>query len=99
MPQNYRKRRVAHGPSKNELRAARNERAEAKTLREQFPQIDRLHLDFRLEGPTGTPLDNVSKEIPLDEPLNLEILCPSTCGNGRFDLITMLENSVALQKE
>jgi hypothetical protein len=99
---NYRKRRTAHGPSKNELRAARHKtdlaRAQTGTLRQKFPNISRLHLDLRMEGATGNPLGNDSKEMDLDEPLELLFPCPSTCGNGEFNLMEIVEESVRLSK-
>ena len=99
----YKKRRVSHGPSKNELRAARHsradeERARSGTLRQWFPQVSRLQLDFRLESAVGIPLENISRNIGLDEPLELDILCPSTC-NGSFRLIPLLENTIQAAKE
>jgi hypothetical protein len=100
---NYRKRRAPHGPSKNELRAARHKadiaRASARTLRQQFPHISHLYLEIRLEGSTGLPLGRESRQIEIDDPLILEIPCPSTCGNGQFNLLAALEESVKASNE
>jgi hypothetical protein len=100
---NYRKRRTPHGPSKNELRAARHKadiaRAHAGTLRQRFPTISRLHLDIRIEGSSGRALGQDSRLVALDDPLNLLIPCPSTCGNGQFNLMPVLEESANLQRE
>jgi hypothetical protein len=99
MPTNYRKRRVRHGPSKNELRAARNERAKlaetrADTLGQRFPEVGRLELNLRLESPSGTILDRISRTVGPDEPLQLDVPCPSTCGGGSFSLLEAVENGV-----
>ena len=104
MPPNYRKRRKPHGPSKNELRSARNERAQlekenAGTLRQRFPRVDRLQMDLRLETPTGGVMDTSSRIVDPDEPLQLDILCPSTCGDGRFDLMDTVEKLLNASEE
>jgi hypothetical protein len=104
MPTNYRKRRVAHGPSKNELRAARKEqlaleKTRAGTLRQRFPQVNRLQLDFRLETPMGAVLDHVRRDVGLDEPLLLNVSCPSACGGGHFLLTEAVENLIATSTE
>ena len=99
MPTNYKKRRVPHGPSKNELRSARNEKSElqktrATTLSQRFPQVSRLELDLRLESPTGTLLDHVLSTVDAEEPLKLDVACPSTCSSGRFSLMETVETVV-----
>jgi hypothetical protein len=99
MPQNYKKRRAPHGPSKNELRAARNERAQiqkdrAGTLRQRFPEVGRLELDFRFEAPAGNALDHFVRTVGPDEPLQFELPCPSTCGGGRFSLLEAVEQAL-----
>ena len=104
MPTNYKKRRVAHGPSKNELRAARNEqlaleKTRAGTLRQRFPQVGLLHLDLRLETPTGAVLDQVRRDVGLDEPLLLNVGCPSACAGGHFLLTEAVENLIAASTE
>ncbi len=96
MPTNYRKRRIAHGPSKSELRAARNERAEiqktrAGTLRQRFPQVSSLELNLRIETPAGTILDQLSRQVGPDEPLQLDVPCPSSCAGGNFSLTEAVE--------
>lgn len=104
MPQNYKKRRIIHGPSKNELRVARNEREDAArnragTLRQAFPNIISIQLDYSLKSPAGMPLDEGSRKLDLDEPLILEIACPSTCGNGKFSIADKLEAAVSSGQE
>jgi hypothetical protein len=96
MPTNYRKRRIVHGPSKSALRSARNERAEiqktrAGTLRQRFPHVTGLELNLRIETPTGTILDQISRHIGPDEPLQLNVPCPSTCAGGNFSLTEAME--------
>ena len=104
MPTNYRKRRRPHGPSKSELRSARHEKAElektrADTLQERFPQVDRIQLDLRLEAPAGATLDHIQRAIEADEPLELQVPCPSTCDNGRFSLLETVEDLLNSSKE
>ncbi len=99
----YKKRRVAHGPSKNELRAARNAQADQQrtrlvTFRQRFPQLSHLQLDYRFESAAGLPMEEVSRTVELDQPLHLEIMCPSTC-NGSFQLTPILENTIQALKE
>jgi hypothetical protein len=105
MPPNYRKRRVPHGPSKSELRSARNERAELQktrtdTLSQRFPQVGRIQLDLRLEAPIGgATLDHVQRSIQGDQPLDLGVSCPSSCHNGRFSLFETVEDLLNSSKE
>ncbi len=104
MPPNYRKRRVAHGPSKSELRSARNERAELQktrtgTLSQRFPAVNHIQMDLRLESPVGTTLDQYSRMVAAEGPLKLEVPCPSTCGGGQFSLVEAVENLVNSSQE
>lgn len=97
MPPVYRKRRIAHGPSKNELRSARHERVDAEksrsgTLRQRFPQVTRLQLDLSLQATSGAILEKVLRDVNLDEPLQLDIECPGGCGGGTFLLTNAVEN-------
>lgn len=101
---NYRKRRKPNGPSKNELRAARHEKADlmrthAGTLQQKFPNVAHLELNLRMEGASGVALGQEFRTIGLEEPLDLRIPCPSTCGNGQFNLLDALEESIASSKE
>lgn len=101
---NYRKRRKPNGPSKNELRSARHEkndlsRMHAGTPRQKFPGVSGLRLDIRMEGSSGIPLGEETIAIGLDEPLDLQIACPSTCGNGQFNLLDALTDAVQSSKE
>ena len=103
MAQNFKKRRRPHGPSKNELRAARNENADLArsredTLRQKFPNVSRLKLDIRLEGPSGIPLGEESKGIVLEKAVGVVIPCPSTCGGGQMNLTEALEESIRESK-
>jgi hypothetical protein len=88
-PPNYRKRRPAQGPNKNELKASRLESQEqqqvrAGNLRERFPTVRRLKLDLRMETTSGATLEQVTREIKLDEPFLLNVTCQGGCGNGEF---------------
>jgi hypothetical protein len=103
-PNNYRRRRVRHGPSKNELRAKRNEKAVAEearigALRQRFPTLSRILLDLRMEGATGIPMGQDSKIVGLDEPFNALFPCPSSCGNGQFDLMIALDSALTMEKD
>src|SRR5438309_1125068 len=104
MPTNYRKRRRPHGPSKSELRSIRNERAElqkirADTLGQRFPQVSRIQLDLRLEAPAGAPLDHVQRSMNAQDPLDLQVACPSSCDKGRFSLLETVEDLLKSSKE
>jgi len=93
-----RKRRPNTGPSKNELRSSRNEqearqKAYASNLRDQFPTVARVHIEFRLETINGAILESVSRDIDRNEPLLLDIECQGGCGNGVF-LLTDAISSV-----
>src|SRR5438046_1196230 len=105
MPPNYRKRRRPQGPSKSELRSARNERAELQktrtdTLGQRFPQIDQIQLDLRLEAPVGgATLDHIQRSMEAHEALDLSVACPSSCHNGRFSLLEAVENLLNSSKE
>lgn len=101
---NYRKRRIVHGPSKNELRAARGEKADmlrsrAGGLRQRFPNAEGLELDIRLELATGGILDQSRRIMGPDEPLLLDVACPGGCGGGLFLLTDMAESLLQSRAE
>ena len=90
------KRRAAHGPSKNELRASRGEREERQkaqtgTLRQRYPQTRKLELSLRFESAVGATLEQIRREVGLDEPLLLNLDCPGGCGGGVFLLTEAVE--------
>lgn len=98
---NFRKRRAANGPSKNELRAARHKADQSRSgqsWREQFPSVNELHLDIRMETPTGMPLGQESRDIALDQPIALLVNCPTTCAQGQFDLSVAFKEVIRLRK-
>jgi hypothetical protein len=101
---NYRKRRVPHGPSKSELRSARNENAELDktrtgTLHQRFPEVSRLQLDLRLETPMGAILEQRKRLVALEESLQLDVPCPGGCGGGHFLLTEAVEALLASAAE
>jgi hypothetical protein len=96
-PPNYRKRRPPQGPSKNELKVSRNESQEAQkaragTLRERFPNVHRLHLEYRMETDAGAVLEQSSRDIGPEEALLLDVECQGGCGNGKFLLTEAIES-------
>jgi len=105
MPTNYRKRRTPHGPSKSELRAARNERAELQktrtdTLGQRFPQVNRIDLDLRLEAAVGgATLDHTHRSLDANSPLDLGVACPTSCANGRFSLLETVTDLLNTSRE
>ena len=103
-PPKYRKRRPNQGPNKNELKVSRSESQEAQktragTLRERFPNVHRLHLDFRMETESGAILERMSRDLGPDESLLLDVICQGGCGNGRFLLTDAVEEFLQAQKE
>jgi hypothetical protein len=98
-----RKRRGPRGPSKNELRAARHERAELEkartgTLSQRFPEVLRLEMDLRLESPAGAPWDHTQVRLEADDAVTLDISCPG-CGGGRFLLEGAIQNLLSSKAE
>jgi hypothetical protein len=89
MPPNYRKRRIAAHINKNELKISRNE-AEKKsiesagTLRNRFPQVQKLQISQRMESVSGAVLEETIKEVGLDESLILNVPCQGGCSGGVF---------------
>jgi hypothetical protein len=104
MQPNYRKRRVPHGPSKNELRSARNERDEAQrdrsgNLRQRFPNVTALKLTARQESLAGATLDTVARSVAPDEPFLLDIECLGGCGGGVFLLTDAVQELIRQHNE
>jgi hypothetical protein len=94
----YRKRRPNAGPNKNELKISRGEavirdRERAGTLRQRFPDVQKLDLKYRMLTPEDAVLEDSRKTWGLDDPLQLDIPCQGGCGNGVF-LVT--EAAIAL---
>jgi len=99
MQPNYRKRRVPHGPSKNELRSARNERDQVErsrsgSLRQRFPEVNSLELQAHLESPAGATLDTITRRVAADEPFQLDIECLGGCGGGVFLLTDAVQEMI-----
>ncbi len=95
-PPNYRKRRPAQGPNKNELKVSRNEtqeqqKARAGTLRERFPRVRQLDVDIRMETIAGAILEKNVRSIGLDDTLLLDVPCQGGCGNWEFLLKDAIE--------
>ena len=104
MPPFYKKRRVAHGPSKNELRAARGEndaraKARATILGDRFPLVDRIDLDLNLEAVSGATLEHTRRSLAPTDNLLLDIPCPGGCGGGQFLLTEAVERMIDQQQE
>src|SRR5258708_11664584 len=95
-PPNYRKRRPAQGPNKNELKVSRSDseeqqKARAGTLRDRFPRVRLLHVDLRMETATGVVLEKTARDIGVDETLLMDVSCQGGCGNGVFLLTNGIE--------
>ena len=85
----HRKRRIIQGPTKNELKVSRAERAaiektRAGTLQDRFPQARRLQVQWRMETNSGAVLENVRREVRPDEAMLFDVSCQGGCGNGLF---------------
>src|SRR5260221_13178490 len=101
---NYKKRRPAHGPTKNELKVSRaasavQQKSRAGTLRERFPRVTALELDLRLETPMGVTLEEIHRKIGPDETLLLDVPCQGACGNGVFLLKDAVEALLEASQE
>jgi len=97
MTPNYRKKRPAQGPNKNQLKSSRSEKqqkqaANAGTLSERFPTVKRLQVDLRIEAATGAVLEQTSRQIEPRAPLLLDVSCPGGCANGMFPLTEVVES-------
>lgn len=91
MQPNYRKRRLAPPVNKNELKTSRNESerqriAASGTLRERFPQVQRLEITQRMESVAGAVLEESTRSIRLDDPLVFNVPCQGGCSGGTFPL-------------
>ncbi|HVO33298.1 MAG TPA: hypothetical protein VMU17_05225 [Elusimicrobiota bacterium] len=100
----YRKRRIIHGPNKNELKVSRSEaetraREQAGTLRERFPTVRRLEVDVRMVTAADVILEQFKRVIGADEPLLLNLPCQGGCGNGEFLLSDAIENMLGAQRD
>jgi hypothetical protein len=85
----YRKRRPNAGPNKNELKISRGEavvreRERAGTLRQRFPDVQKLELGYRMLTAEDAVLEERKRVLGMDDPLQLDIACQGGCGNGLF---------------
>lgn len=104
MTPNYRKKRPAQGPNKNQLKSSRNEKqeqqkAKAGTLSERFPMVKRLQVDIRVEAVSGAVLEQNSRQIEPRAPLLLDVTCPGGCADGLFPLTDMVESVLQNNQE
>ncbi len=103
-PGPYRKRRIAHGPSKNELKVSRGEaesraREQAGTLRERFPSVHRLELNIRMMTAADATLEEYKRVIGADESLMLNLPCQGGCGNGLFLLMDAVQGMLNTHRD
>ncbi|MBI3298273.1 MAG: hypothetical protein HYZ75_08925 [Elusimicrobia bacterium] len=94
----YRKRRIAHGPNKNEEKVRRGQEAETRSrstsLGERFPAVDRLILELTVTAPQDGSVERSTRDISADQGCELTLGCPGRCGRGVFDLAAMVTAAV-----
>lgn len=92
----YRKRRIAHGPNKNEEKVRRAQEAgrQAGVLKERFPTVGRLALRFTITNPVSGESETEERAFNPGDPCELTLACPGRCGVGKFDVTEMVQTAV-----
>ncbi len=103
-PFQKKRKRPGHQPSKNELKVSRRqnevmERAQAGTLKDRYPTVKRLELEYRMEAPWGAILENTKRLIDPAEPLLLDAVCMGGCSDGVFPLKNAVEKILQALQE
>jgi hypothetical protein len=103
-PFQKKRRRPGHQPNKNELKVSRRqieeqERAQAGTLQERYPNVRQLRLEWRMETPWGAILENTKRQVELTEPLLFDAHCLGGCPDGIFPLKSAVERVLAAAQE
>ena len=102
--QKKRRRNPGHQPSKNELKVSRRvqeeqQKAQAGTLQERFPNVEEFELELRMETPWGAVLEQFKRKLALTESLHLDAACLGGCPDGVFPLRSAIEKILQEQKE
>ncbi|MBI2362779.1 MAG: hypothetical protein HYV15_05295, partial [Elusimicrobia bacterium] len=92
----YRKRRIVHGPNKNEEKVRRAQEAgrPADTLKVRFPQVARLSLRLTMTNPQSGQSEVVERSMGPGDACELTVACPGRCGVGKFDVGAMVQASI-----
>ena len=95
----YRKRRIAPGPNKNEEKVRRSQEAETRArsaglLRDRFPTVDRLALDLTVTAPQDGSTEHLKRDIGAENGCEFTVPCPGRCGRGVFDVTEMVTAAV-----
>jgi len=103
-PFQKKRRRPGNQPNKNELKVSRRqieeqERAQAGTLQERYPNVRQLELEWRMETPWGAILENTKRQIGPTEPLLLDAHCLGGCPDGIFPLKNAVERILQATQE
>jgi len=103
-PFQKKRRRPGNQPNKNELKVSRRqieeqERAQAGTLQERYPNVRQLELEWRMETPWGAILENTKRQIGPTEPLLLDAACLGGCPDGVFPLKSAVERILQATQE
>ena len=103
-PFQKKRRRPGHQPNKNELKVSRRqveeqERTQAGTLQERYPQVRTLQLEWRMETPWGAILENAKRRVELAEPLLFDAPCLGGCPDGLFPLKNAVERILQAAQE
>src|SRR5438309_521330 len=102
--QKKRRRNPGHQPNKNELKVSRRQNEEqarlrAGTLKELYPNVRQLQLEWRMETPWGAVLENTKRAIEQTEPLLLDATCLGGCADGVFQLKNAVERVLQAAQE
>ncbi|MBI4377063.1 MAG: hypothetical protein HY549_11510 [Elusimicrobia bacterium] len=85
------KRRPKPGPSKNEQKALRTERARlAALLKDRYPSLQRLTIQLEFLTPQKQSFDRQKRELSPDSVCDLSVPCPG-CNSGSFDLAAKVQ--------
>jgi len=103
-PFQKKRRRPGHQPSKNELKVSRRQleeqqKAQAGTLAERFPNVQELELETKMETPWGAVLENSKRKIGLTDSLHLDAACLGGCPDGVFPIRAAIERILQEEKE
>lgn len=99
----FKKRRKNNGPSKNEEKVMRGERADAEkrmagTLSSRFPGVKRLKVDAAFIDPRGVELDRKTISLGSNDPVALAFDCPGRCGRGSLVLSAAIEGGLQARR-
>ncbi len=86
----FKKRKVAHGPNKNEQKVMRGRRAEdearqAGAMGARFPFLKALRIHLEFLDANGQVIDEKKIALRPTDAAIFSVGCPGRCGQGTFD--------------